>query len=479
MKIEGVDIDATLSQVRHQLEQERDLSPGLRASIEMLLILFVALLNRLGLNSRNSSKPPASDPNRPRKKRTRSKRPSGGQPGHVGKTLEPVDDPDEVEIIQIDRRMLPRGVYHEVGFESRQVFDIDISRVVTEYRSQILENEAGERFVAEFPQGVDRAVQYGNGVKAHAVYLSQYQLLPYKRIQEYFADQLGMPLSDGSLVNFNREAFARLDEFDTLSKQALADATTAHADETGVNIDGKRHWLHCVSNDQWTHFEVHAKRGQEAMDEIGILPCFHGVLCHDHWKPYYRYSECRHALCNAHHLRELERAAEQDGQRWAEAMAKLLIQINQAVTDAGGALPPTRVGGYRRRYRHLLNEAEKECPPPEKPPDKPTRGRLKRSKARNLLERLIAYEDDVLRFMVDEHVPFTNNQAENDIRMAKVQQKISGCFRSMDGAMTFCRVRSYLSTCRKQDVSATEALHLLFNGEMPGFVAEFLLNRAE
>jgi len=160
------------------------------------------------------------------------------------------------------------------------VFDIDISRLVIEYRAQVLENAAGERFVAEFPQGVERKVQYGDGLKAHAVYLSQYQLLPYKRIQEYFADQLGIALSDGSLVNFNRQAYVQLEAFEGLSKTALAEAVSAHADETGVNIDGKRHWLHCAANRQWTHYQVHVKRGKEAMDEIGILPRFRGVLCH-------------------------------------------------------------------------------------------------------------------------------------------------------------------------------------------------------
>ncbi len=282
MKVQGIDIDKALTQVRQQLEQEKDLSPGLRASIEMLLTLFVVLLNRLGINSRNSSKPLSSDPNRPRQKRSRSKRPSGGQPGHVGKTLEPAEDPDDIRVIKIDRRRLPRGEYVEAGFESRQVFDINIRRWVTEYRAQVLENAAGERFVAEFPQGVERKVQYGSGLKAHAVYLSQYQLLPYKRIQEYFADQLGIALSDGSLVNFNRQAHVQLETFEGISKTALAKAMSAHADETGVHIDGKRHGLHCATNRQWTHYQVHEKRGKEAMDEIGILPRFRGVLCHDH-----------------------------------------------------------------------------------------------------------------------------------------------------------------------------------------------------
>jgi len=203
---------------------------------------------------------------------------------------------------------------------------------------------------------------------------------------------------------------------------------------------------------------------------MGVLPFFNGVLCHDHWKPYYRYA-CTHSLCNAHHLRELERAWEQDGQHWAKAMKALLIDMNNTVADAGGRLPATDAERWRQRYRQRLEEADIECPPPDKSQrEAGKRGRLKRSKARNLLERLRNFEHDVLRFMDIEYVPFTNNQGENDLRMTKVQQKISGCFRSMAGAKIFCRVRSYLSTCRKQGMSATEALALLFQGKSPAFM---------
>ena len=190
--------------------------------MEVLLMLVSVLLNRATLNSHNSSKPPSSDPNRKKNKRNRSDKPSGGQPGHVGKTLQKIADPDEIAVIKVDRSTLPKGGYKEVGFETRQVFDIDISRLVTEYQAQILENDQGQRFVATFPEGVTKAVQYGNQLKAHAVYLSQYQLLPYKRIQEYFADQLNVPLSEGSLYSFNHQAFTQLAEFEQLSKDQLA-----------------------------------------------------------------------------------------------------------------------------------------------------------------------------------------------------------------------------------------------------------------
>ena len=436
MKIDSIDVDSAISHVKQLLETERDISPALKSALNVILLLVSVLLNRVTLNSKNSSKPPSSDPNRKKDKRSKSNKPSGGQTSHVGKTLCRIDDPDEIEIITIDRTTLPKGRYTDDGFETRQVFDIDISRVVTEYQAQRLINEKGLRFVAPFPKGINKAAQYGNGIKAHAVYLSQYQLLPYKRIQEYFADQLGMPISEGSIYNFNKQAYHQLAKFELISKEKLINSPCLNVDETGININGKRNWLHSASNDQWTHFFPHAKRGTTAMDLINILPRYKGILCHDHWKPYYHYT-CLHALCNAHHLRELKRAGEQDKQAWAFEMKQLLENINRAVNDAGGMLSHEEAEHWKRQYSQLLAKAEIECPPPEKP-DKPQRGRVKRSKARNLLERLINFEADVLRFMINTDVPFTNNAAENAIRMTKVHQKISGCFRSLDGAGIFC-----------------------------------------
>jgi len=253
-----------------------------------------------------------------------------------------------------------------------------------------------------------------------------------------------------------------------MAKSELAASDVAHADETGINIGGKRRWLHCASNDGWTFYYPHEKRGKEAMDDIGILPKFKGILCHDHWKPYFKL-DCTHALCNAHHLRELTRAWEEDGMQWAKTMQTLLETINQKVNDAGGALDAQESDKYRLQYRELIKQAKIECPEPSGPRKKGKRGRIKKSKSRNLLERLREFEQETLRFMDNVRVPFTNNLGENDIRMTKVQQKISGCFRSMEGAKIFCRIRSYLSTCRKHGVKASEALDLLFNGKLPDF----------
>ncbi len=469
MKIDNIDIKATIEKAQLLIREDKQLSSATKSMFEIMILIITLLANRLNLNSTNSSKPPSSDLNRKKQPKRKTDKKSGGQKGHVGSTLKRIDDPDKVELIKIDRSTLPPGKYRQVGFDTRQVFDIDISRVVTEYRAQILEDDNGNRFVASFPKNVTKAVQYGTDLKAHSVYMSQFQLVPYNRIQDYFADQLHIPVSEGSIFNFNKQAFRLLADFENQANNALAASYFAHADETGINIGGKGHWLHCVSNDDWTLYYPHEKRGKEAMDDMGILNRFKGILCHDHWKPYYRY-DCTHALCNAHHLRELTRAWEQDGQQWAKKLKNLLETINCKVNDAGGTLDVQESKKYRLEYRSLLNRGEIECPEPVRPKKKGKRGRIKKSKSRNLLERLRDYEQDTLRFMDDERVSFTNNLGESDIRMTKVQQKISGCFRSIGGAQIFCRVRSYLSTCRKQGVKSSHALDLLFNGKLPDFL---------
>jgi transposase len=473
LELKDINIDETLKEAKVLLEQEKDLSPAMKVTMNVLILVVQLLANSAGLNSRNSSKPPSTDPNRPKTPAKSTNNKPGGQKGHVGQTLEKVDKPDETLVINIDRKTLPQGDYKEAGFETRQVFDIHICRKITEYQAQVLVNEKGERFVAPFPDGVSKAVQYGKQVKAHAVYMSQYQLIPYARIQEYFTEQLQIPISKGSIFNFNKVACALLEEFSEITKRHLIDSHKMHVDETGINIIGKRKWLHCASNDLWTDFFSHEKRGCEAMDARGIIPAFTGVLCHDHWKPYYSYEGLLHALCNAHHLRELTRAFEQDGQLWAQEMEALLKVINNAVHDAGGAIDAASANDYRQQYKTLLERAEIECPAPKKEDKKKgQRGRQKRSKSRNLLERLSKFEDDVLRFMSDPDVPFTNNQGERDLRMTKVQQKISGCFRSWEGAEIFCRIRGYLSTCQKHGVSSSEAMSLLFDGKLPAFANE-------
>ena len=334
-----------------------------------------------------------------------------------------------------------------------------------------MEDELGTRFIAEFPAGVTRPVQYGSNVKANAIYMSHYQMIPYERITDNFKDQLNLPISAGTLFNFNKQAYNLLESFEGWAKKQLIAADVMHADETGINISSKNHWLHCTSTSLITLFFPHEKRGKEAMDAMGVLPSFNGILCHDHWKPYFQY-QCDHALCNAHHLRELERAHEQDEQRWALEMKQFLLNANITVIESGGVLDGVTYKEWQQRYRGILDKGDTECPPPNEERKDGKRGRIKRSKSRNLLERLRKFEDEILRFMSSSLTPFTNNQGENDIRMTKVQQKVSGCFRSFEGAQIFCRVRSFITTARKHGVSPTTALRLLFQGKMPDFMID-------
>ena len=409
MAPQEINIRETIHDAQQLLDTETGLSPAFRSMFKLLLVLVEFLAEKRGLNSRNSSKPPSSDPNREKQKRTPGEKKPGGQQGHRGTTLTPVDDPDEIQEIEIDRCTLPEGIYTEAGYEIRQVFDVMVQRHVIEYRAQVLVDQDGKRFVALFPDDAVNSVQYGRNTKVNAVYMSQYQLLPYERIRDYFASHLGFPLSAGSIYNFNTSACQRLEGFEQWLIKELINSPLNHADETGINIGGKRQWLHDVSNKDLTYLYPHAKRGSEAMEAGGVIPHFQGILVHDHWKPYYKYS-CIHALCNAHHLRELERAKEQDNQHWAKAMQELLIEIHHAESQTTGKLINDASEKFLLRYRKIIEAGELECPPPVKPPGDKKRGRVKRSKARNLLERLRDYESDVLRFMVNGIVPFSNNQ---------------------------------------------------------------------
>lgn len=472
MTIDKISINKALDDARKLMESSSSISAEARVVLNILIVIITLLMSRLKLNSSNSSIPPSKDPNRKKKEKKTSVKKQGGQKGHLGSNLKPIENPDKFQFLDIDMRTLPAGNYNEVGREKRQVFDIEISRIVTEFQAQILEDEKGNRHVASFPDGVTRPAQYGNGFKAQSVYMSAFQLIPFDRVRDYFRDQCSVPVSTGSLVNFNQRAFESLEEFENICRAQLISSSHAHADETGVNVGGKLLWLHSMSNPRWTLYYPHLKRGSEAMNDMGILPKFSGTLCHDHWKPYFKF-DCLHALCNAHHLRELEHASEVAKQKWAGRMQKLLLEIKKAVDEsADGVLSDLDQGKYIKRYRALLKKAEQECPSAKPPPKnaKKKRGRVKQSKERNLLDRLIAYEDETLRFMTDPQVQFTNNLGENDIRMTKVKLKISGCFRSMDGAKVFCRIRSYLSTCRKNDVLPSKALNMLFEGKMPDFV---------
>ena len=469
MTIGTINIDEAIASIQQQIVEDATLSPAMTQSINILILVIQLLVEKLGLNSSNSSIPPSKNPNR--KKVTRSakknsgKKP-GGQLGHSGSTLTQFDNPDDIIELEIDKRTLPnRDDLKKVEPEVRQVVDVVLKYTVTEYQAEVWQDSDGSQYTAAFPEHVTKAIQYGPTVKALAGYLSQYQLIPYNRVQQVFDDHFGLQISQGTLTNFNKEAYQRLAGFETKLIETLKKANLAHADETGIKVGRKNHWLHVICTSKSTFLFAHESRGTEAMDAMGVLKHFKQTLCHDHWKPYLTY-DCRHSLCNAHHLRELEWVVEFKNQKWAKKMQNLLCEIRDATEKSGGKLSNKNQAAYIKKYRSIIRSGRGECPILL-----PTKGsgrkRVAQTKERNLLDRLSSYEDETLLFMKEKEVSFTNNQAERDIRMAKVHQKVSGCFRSMNGARYFCRIRSYLLTSVKRGHSAFAQIVKLFEPEEP------------
>jgi transposase len=235
----NIDITNSIEEARALLAEEKNISPALRVSIELILTLVTLIVNKKGLNSKNSSIPPSQDPNREKENKAKGKRKVGGQKGHKGRTLKAVEEPDEIKVIKLDKRKLPKGEYQVVGYAKRQVFDIDISTIVTEYQAEILENEKGKRFVAPFPKEVNSKVQYGLGVKANAVYMSQYQLIPYNRVEEHFDEQMNLGISAGTVYNFNLEAYEKLELFEAWLINTMRKEPLLHADDE-VPLEGRQ-----------------------------------------------------------------------------------------------------------------------------------------------------------------------------------------------------------------------------------------------
>ena len=408
-------------------------------------------------DSHNSSRPPSSDP--PWAKRTKSlRRPSGklrgGQPGHVGHMLRLTQQPQRV----ITHR--PKQCCHclsslregwSAGAERRQVIDLVPARLrVTEHRAEVVCCPAcGKRTKAEFPADVRATVQYGPSILARALYLHDYQLLPYARTAEAMQELFGCRMSRGTLATAVRQCADGLIETELQIKRGLRRSHVIHADETGLRVEGRLQYVHVASSERLTHYGADTRRGKAAMDEIGILPRYRGTCVHDGWLSYTFYPECRHALCGAHLLRELIYFEElsEETKVWATPLKELLLELKgeaeRACADGATQLDAERLAERRASYDKLVAEGLRAQPPPEMPEQV-------RRQARNLLLRLERRKEEVLLFLTDFAVPWDNNQAERDLRMVKLRQKVSGCFRTEEGARRFCRIRSYLSTARKQ-----------------------------
>lgn len=429
------------------------------------------LEDRLGKDSHNSSKPPSSDgyKKKPVSLRPVTGRKTGGQQGHKGETLLFSQNPDViVHHTPTECTHCHHALAETPGTqaERRQVLDLPpLALVTTEHRAMHKTcPHCGTHNVGAFPEEVAPRVGYGTNLKALALYLKNFQLLPAARIITLFSDLFGTSFCEGTLFPLQQRASEQLEPFLERVRSALIASPVVNCDETGSRVEGNLHWLHSASTEEFTLYGCHRKRGKEGIDHLGVLPSYEGVAVHDGWASYEGYG-CSHALCNAHHLRELVSLCEQ-GQVWASEMSALLVEMKRAVEDAKVAglsrLPQVEEEALFSRYAVLLTKGFT-AHPAALPSGK--RGKAKQSVGYNLLRRLSVGQDAVLRFVVDFSVPFDNNLAERDIRMMKLQQKVSGGFRTSAGVTAFCRIRSYISTLRKQGYAVLPALQQLLQGK--------------
>ena len=467
-KLSVAEKDALIVALFEQVKQ-------MAATVQALSARVTELEGRLRKDSHNSSKPPSSDGlgKKPKSLREPSGRKPGGQSGHGGSTLKRAEHPDVVMEHPLGSHCKRCGAALDTQgtglvMVRRQVFDV-LQPVlqVTEHRGYELHCRCGQYQCSEFPPEVSAPLQYGPLLKSTVVYLTQSQLLPIGRTVQLINDLYGIELSAGTVQASIEQAAQRLTPAYERIGQAVSAAPVVHFDESGQRVSGHLRWLHTAATAQLTWYGAHDKRGHLAMDALGILPAFAGVAVHDGWASYREYA-CSHALCNAHHLRELIYLEEITHQPWTRKMIDFLRAAKNEAQSAYAAertISRRRFAKRRRQYWRILREGERANPASRQRQGR--RGRIKQSPTVNLLSRLRQYAQDVLRFLTDPRVPFDNNQAERDIRMPKLKQKTSGCFRTVIGAEYFCTIRSYLATLRKQRRNVLHALTLAFQGQAP------------
>jgi len=453
------------------IERQDRLISQLTERIVQLEARIAELEARLNRNSRNSSQPPSMDGfRRPQSPRKKGERNPGGQTGHKGQTLEMVENPDEIKVYSVQVCQGCGASLEDENpdkVERRQVYDAEFKIQVTEHRAEHkICPHCGRINRADFPSDVKFPVQYGQNLKALMVYLCIYQLIPYDRIREIFSDVFGCTISTGTLVNTVQDCHQNLAGVEEQIRDLLMEAEVLHVDETGMRVTGIRQWLHVASTEYLTWYGYHRKRGKQATDDMQILPRFGGTLVHDFWAPYFRYPS-RHALCNAHLLRELKGISENYHQAWCEELYALILEIKRdvdSVREHSCSLSPPKIVDFKDRYSRIIENGLIEIPIPTISESPVKRGRKKQPKAKNLIDRCKKFSDEILSFMENFTIPFSNNLAERDIRMVKLQQKISGTFRSESGAAAFCRIRGYLSTIKKNNQPVLSSLVDVFQG---------------
>lgn len=439
-----------------------ELNLKLSAELQVLTEKIALLESRLDKNSNNSNKPPSSDgyrkPN-PKSLRKKTGKKSGGQAGHKGETLKQVAHPD---------KKITHGVTHCGGCghdmadvvgkpgEKRQVFDVPKPKLeVTEHVSEVKCCPYCNHVTkGHFPDDVAAPVQYGTNIRATAIYMMYQQLLPEARLVQWFLDIYGVSLCGATLAGYGQKIYDNLEAYEESAEKVLIAGKSVHFDETGTRVQKALWWLHSASTALVTIYKIHQKRGLAAMENFPVHKQFQGIACHDHWKPYFKLSAKAHALCNSHICRELVGLHErEDGPGWAKEMEAFLLKAHlyTCVYQEDGKLPDDYLEILSGEYDTILRSATFHY-------DEQHRQSRKKPPGESLFVRLEQYKTEILRFMHDFDIPFSNNQAEQDIRMEKVRQKISGCFRSTTGPEVFCRIRGYLSTARKHGFDLFDAI---------------------
>lgn len=441
------------------------------ARIEELERENAELRRRLGLTSRNSSKPPSSDGLAKPAVKSKRKRKSGGQTGHQGTTLKLEETPDEVVILDPPCQCPDCGASLEgieaAGVERRQQIELPPpKRHVKEIQVPVVKcPKCRRRNRPQVPAGFESRVQYGPNVKAVAVNLVVGQAVSLERTGELLNDWIGCIPGEGSIVNWMKQAHALLEPAEEAARQTIRQSPVIHLDETGVRANGKTRWILTATTDTATVLSSHSKRGTDGINSLGVVDGYTGIMIHDAFKPYFRYEQASHALCHAHILRELENHVE-SGCQWAVDLRREILRAanwKKRAASEGRTIPESSREKLVSGIRNKINTALSSLHPRQKVIRRYGK-RVKQTPAKNLLDRLVNHFDAVVRFIRDPTVPFTNNAAERDLRMVKVKQKVSGCFRSEEGAGWYARIRAYLLTCRKNGISSGQALRNAFGG---------------